>query len=196
MSSIRRFMGFYFYYALISFGDDHLEDPNCFQYSIGEMHQLAGDIPDLNNDFFRNVQRLSCKLETKGRKSLEPWSLIRYYFHNHLRRIGLSCPGSLVVRPLKQGDDDFGSQVHYILQATPLKGGQICNVFKIARDLEKTTSDIIQEVDAWIQLGVMDWVDDRVTFKLASPMKEPDVKKETCQVSCSEPKGVKVGIKV
>jgi hypothetical protein len=36
-----------------------------------------------------------------------------------------------------------------------LKGGQVCSVFEVARELGKETREIIQEVEAWIQFGVM-----------------------------------------
>jgi len=40
-------------------------------------------------------------------------------------------------------------------------------------------SYVIDEVHAWVELGAMEWVDDQVSYKLAtSPLKEREVKKE------------------
>jgi hypothetical protein len=54
-------------------------------------------------------------------------------------------------------------------------GPQVCDVFGIAEELGRDTEKTIQEVGVWIQLGVMEWVDDRVTFKLAPPPQEPEI---------------------
>ena len=65
--------------------------------------------------------------------------------------------------------------------------GRVCDVFEVAKEFGRDTEKIIQEVGVWIQLGVMEWVDDRVTFKLAPPPpQEPEIKKEACRVLCRE----------
>jgi hypothetical protein len=66
-----------------------------------------------------------------------------------------------------------------MLQTATLKRSQSCNVFDLEREWGKYVFYVIDEVHAWVEQGAMEWVDDQVSYKLAtSPLQEREVKKE------------------
>ncbi len=134
------------------------------------MHKIGSPDPGSQQRLLQQCSPLHW-LETQGRRRLEPWSFNSSYFHGHLPNTQLNCPRSLTLQPLKKEDNGHGSWVEYLSQATTMKGGQICNLFEVSRELHKDTYEITREVDVWIQMGVMAWIDDQVTYKLAPPLR-------------------------
>ena len=65
-----------------------------------------------------------------------------------------------------------------MLQTATLKRSQRCNVFDLEREWGKYVFYVIDGVHAWVEQGAMEWVDDQVSYKLAtSPLKEREVKR-------------------
>lgn len=74
-SGIRRFVAYYFYYALMTSNDDRQDNPNLPVYSVDEMHKLAGEIPDLSKAFFKNVRDFGRILNKPTRREISTHGL-------------------------------------------------------------------------------------------------------------------------
>jgi hypothetical protein len=71
-SKVRRFISYFFYHALTVSTLEVNDQANILLYSAGMMHNLASEIPDLNRDIFLLMRHFSHRIETVGRKKLEP----------------------------------------------------------------------------------------------------------------------------
>ena len=121
---------------------------------------------DVLKDWFRYTYQ-----NTHGSSGLRhlmgaPWGLTSCFFHNHLEGTKLSCPRSLTADRLQNGANDRISSILYKLLSMTLEGNTICNVAEAARELEKNKRGVVAEVDTWVKSGMMEWVDDCMTFKL------------------------------
>ena len=63
-----------------------------------------------------------------------------------------------------------------------LQGGLLCNVAEVSSDLGKEIEQVVLEVDAWVHEGIMEWVEEEMTYKLVPPLLDAtEVKKENAK---------------
>lgn len=178
MSSLRKFISSFFYYALMySIPRDlpHGQEPSSRQYAVEDLYSLAEDNPELQRQIFfhvRTINPLAQNTPTDLRP--EPWSAMPCKFHNHTDRSveerGFECPES--IHPFIVPWSESCSRFQYDVQDRTLKGVDIFDLQRVIAELGMDSKERCQ-IAPCVHEGIITWVVPKVSFRLAPPRAAP-----------------------